>query len=371
MNERFEFHILQSFAPSNLNRDDTGAPKDAIFGGVRRGRISSQALKRAARMYMQDAGLVPEHARSYRTKRITNLLAGALTTRGAEASAAQAAAAAVIQAIGGTKKMKLKDGKTEYLLFIGHNELERLADAIWRKLQTSGTGKFTVDKGLSGEVESILADGGKGAIDVALFGRMLANLPEANADASCQVAHAISTHRVDRDFDYYTAVDDLKPDDTAGADMIGTVEFNSACYYRFSVIDLQQLAENLGESGLARGALTGYTKAVVEAIPTGKQNSFAAHNAPSMVLALKRLGQAPRNLANAFEAPVTGRGQGLIADSVRRVADYWQVIDEAYGSASAAILLDLTGTFPDRSSVRRVRSLEELCEAVVAASSLA
>ena len=88
------------------------------------------------------------------------------------------------------------------------------------------------------------------AIDLALFGRMLADLPEKNTDAACQVAHAISTHAVEREFDFYTAIDDLKPDDTSGADMMGTVEFNSACLYRYAVINWDKLVENLQEDGI-------------------------------------------------------------------------------------------------------------------------
>lgn len=369
MNKRVEFHVLQNFAPANLNRDDTGAPKDTVFGGARRGRISSQALKRAVRMYMQDSGLVPPQARSYRTKRLLNLLAKALEVRGADTTAASEAAQAVIETIGAPKKLRLREGKTEYLLFVGQAELEMIADATWKQMEATSGVKFRPEKALAEEIESILIKKGRGAIDVALFGRMLANLPEANADASCQVAHAISTHRVDREFDYYTAVDDLKPNDTAGADMIGTIEFNSACYYRYSVVDLQQLIENLGDPQLARRALESYANAVVEAIPTGKQNSFAAHNPPSTVLVTIRSGQAPRNLANAFEEPVYGKDRGFVAESVRRLGDYLQMVDGAYGKADSSILLDLTGVFPQHNGMVTVHSLTELVDAVVAAAS--
>src|SRR5690606_30773078 len=157
-------------------------------------------------------------------------------------------------------------------------------------------------------------DGGR-AVDLALFGRMLADLPDRNVDAACQVAHAISTHRVSAEFDYYTAVDDLKPDDTSGADMIGTVEFNSACYYRYANIDLRQLVKNLkGEAEevdaeLAEAAVRAFLIASRDAIPTGKQNSFAARNAPSFFLAVVR-DRGAWSLANAFVAPVNGQQEG-------------------------------------------------------------
>jgi len=160
-------------------------------------------------------------------------------------------------------------GKTQYLLFLGRKEVADLAEAIheyWdeivpikedsddkgkkkgKKLTAGGAPKEVKER-----IDSIF-NGGK-AVDVALFGRMLADMPEKNQSAACQVAHAISTHSVEREFDFYTAVDDLKPEDTAGADMMGTVEFNSACFYRYAVVDWQKLVENLqGDIGLAAKA---------------------------------------------------------------------------------------------------------------------
>ncbi|MEN1450714.1 type I-E CRISPR-associated protein Cas7/Cse4/CasC, partial [Pseudomonas aeruginosa] len=141
-----------------------------------------------------------------------------------------------------------------------------------------------------------LLDGGK-AVDVALFGRMLADLPEVNQDAACQVAHAISTHRVEREFDYFTAVDDRGGPDESGAGMIGQVEFNSATLYRYAVVDLRKLLGNLQNDGeLVLSALEAFTQAMVRAIPSGKQNTFAAHNLPAFVgVCLRHAG--PLNLA--------------------------------------------------------------------------
>lgn len=368
MSTRIEFHILQSFAPANLNRDDTGAPKDAIFGGTRRGRISSQALKRAARFHMQDGGLIPQHARSYRTKRLSGILSDDLAERGVNEELANALVKAAIQTIGSSKKkMQIKDDKTDYLMFLGGAELGRMADVLAAYAEQVGNGKVKISPDLTKELTGILKEKAKGAVDIALFGRMVANLPEANTDASCQVAHAISTHRVDRDFDYYTAVDDLKPLDTAGADMIGTVEFNSSCYYRYSVIDMRQLGENLGDADLARDALAAYTEAVVEAIPTGKQNSFAAHNPPTTVLVVMRKNQSPRNLANAFEQAVSMNNSGVMKESARRLGEYWTKVDTAFGPADRAWVLDLSEGFPKGASVEDVSSLRNLVDSVSSA----
>lgn len=366
-NTRIEFHILQSFAPANLNRDDTGAPKDAIFGGTRRGRISSQSLKRAARLYMQTGGLIPEHARSYRTKRVSGLLTDALIGKGIDKDKAEELVLAALQSIGSSKaRVRIKDSKTDYLIFLGRPELDQMTETLLEYARELGDAKVKVNKDLTDKLTRILTHEGKGAVDLALFGRMVADLPEANTDASCQVAHALSTHRVERDFDYYTAVDDLKPDDTAGADMIGTIEFNSSCYYRFSVVDLRQLKENLGDSERAREAVLAYARAAAEAIPSGKQNSFAAHNPPSTIMAVRRNQQPPRSLANAFEDAVVPNGTGVLGESARRLGEYWAKVDGAYGAADEAWVLDITGAFPKDSQAERVNSLDELIEALEA-----
>lgn len=366
MSKKIEFHILQSFAPSNLNRDDTGAPKDTLFGGSRRGRISSQALKRAARIYMRDGGLVPEHASSHRTNRIVSLLTKALVKRGINEEIAKAVAEAGIKSIGSQGKIKLKDGLTEYLLFVGRDELDGLTALLAEFASGLESPKVKISNDLSKKLTAVLTKKQKAAVDVALFGRMLANLPEGNTDASCQVAHALSTHRVERDFDYFTAVDDFRPEDTAGAGMIGTVEFNSSTYYRFSVVDTAQLGKNLESDDLARTAIASYAEAVVNAIPTGKQNSFAAHNPPSTVLVVVRNGQAPRSLANAFESPVPATAEGFQKESARRLGDYWQLLDGAFGEAHESWILDLSGGFPSDTGARSARSLRELIDGLTA-----
>jgi len=173
-------------------------------------------------------------------------------------------------------------------------------------------------------------DGGKAA-DLALFGRMIADLPERNVEAACQVAHALPTNRVSMEFDFYTAVDDLRPEDTAGADMLGTVEFNSACFYRYANVDFDALTKNLDDAELARRALWAFLRASITAVPTGKQNSMAAHNPPSFVLAVVRDG-GPWNLANAFLTPVQARqGGDLVQESIGRLDAYWGRLTAMYG----------------------------------------
>jgi CRISPR system Cascade subunit CasC len=343
-----ELHLLQNFAPSNLNRDDTGAPKDCELGGHRRARISSQSIKRAIRQTFGKEDLLEPTLLAARTKRAAQAIAERLHATNAEHSMDDAVvvAGALLNAI----KPSLHnpaDGKTQYLLFLGGAELDgaaAVADAHWEVLLAAGAAAATDngkkkaknDKGGLPPIiktELIRKLDGKRSADLALFGRMIADLPDQNVDAASQVAHAISTNRVSMEMDFYTAVDDLKPDDTAGADMLGTIEFNSACFYRYSNVDLAQLRSNLGaEDDLARKTLRAFLWSSILAIPTGKQNSMAAHNPPSLIVAVARE-SGPWNLANAFVKPVwPGQHGNLVELSVKALDTYWQQLTTMYGT---------------------------------------
>ena len=164
---------------------------------------------------------------------------------------------------------------------------------------------------------------------------MFADLSDRNVLAASQVAHAISTNRMGMDLDYYTAVDDLQPDDTAGAGMLGTVGFNSSCFYRYSNVDFGQLTKNLQDDReLAVAGLKAFITASINAIPTGKQNSMAAHNPPSFVLAVMREAQL-WNLANAFLQPMHPKGnEDLATCSIRALDTYWGKLSKMYGESA-------------------------------------
>jgi CRISPR system Cascade subunit CasC len=371
-----EFHLIQNFAPSNLNRDDTGAPKDALFGGYRRARVSSQCFKRAIRLAARDQSLVEPEFQGVRTKRLKSLLEERLATRGREDAGGRIEAA--LSAAG----LRLKDdGKTEYLLFLGDAEIEGFAaliDEYWDQLSSVEPGsekkrKKEAKANAPAEVvkkAKALLNGGK-AVDVALFGRMLADMPEVNQDAACQVAHAISTHRVEREFDYFTAVDDKGGPDETGAGMIGQVEFNSATFYRYAVIDAHKLLKNLQQDKeLTLLAVEAFAQAVVRAIPTGKQNTFAAHNPPSFVGVVVRHG-GPLNLANAFEKPVNARqDKSLTSLSVEAMASYEAKLSSIYSDGGDIwSYLDLTGEWPEEKgeAQKNVASLATWVKGQVAA----
>ncbi|HLJ68624.1 MAG TPA: type I-E CRISPR-associated protein Cas7/Cse4/CasC [Chloroflexota bacterium] len=334
-----EMHILQNFAPSNLNRDDTNAPKQADFGGVRRARVSSQSWKRAMRTAFAADSLLPPEDRGVRTKRLLKAIAERLTALGRpEDEAGQVARSAVVALGLGFDSKNQED--TQYLVFLGEQEITSIAGACeqyWEELlafkpeKKGSKAPPAVERRLRGTL-----DGGKAA-DIALFGRMLADLPEHNVDAAAQVAHAISAHKVGIEFDFFTASDDLKEraeGDDMGAGMMGTVEFNSACYYRYANVDLGQLARNLqGDTQLAQAALAAFVRAFISSIPGGKQNTFAAQSRPTLILAEYRDG-APQSLADAFAKPVQGGSEGLLASSVHALDDRYGRLATMYGDGA-------------------------------------
>lgn len=343
-----ELHILQNFAPANLNRDDTGSPKDCEFGGYRRARISSQCFKRAMRQAFDQQGLLDPSKLAARTKRLVE----EITKRLKDADKEEETARRVVENILNGVKLTVKDdGKTQYLLFLGAEEINAIAALCvqhWDALAAiaavpaseEGAKKKGKDAKKAGadavpvEIKNAMnkvLNGGKAA-DLALFGRMLADLPDKNVHAASQVAHAISTNKVSMEFDFYTAVDDLKPEDNQGSDMLGTVEFNSACFYRYANVDTTQLKKNLdGDGELANKTLEAFIRAAVTAIPTGKQNSMAAQNPPSFVLAVVRE-VGCWSLANAFVKPVRPNNDGdLIENSIKALDGYWGDLTAMYG----------------------------------------
>ncbi|MCW2723074.1 type I-E CRISPR-associated protein Cas7/Cse4/CasC [Pseudonocardia sp.] len=327
-----DIHILQTVPPSNLNRDDAGSPKQAVYGGARRARVSSQAWKRAARKAF--ANQVPEAELATRTKRISALLRDRLTARtGLEAEAAARIATALLSPLG------IKPGKkateTAYLLFFGLPQVDRLVDLVADRAHELAA---LADKALEEALKDLPVKEQLGSghpIDVALFGRMVADIPGLNVDAATQVAHALSTHAVETEFDYYTAVDDENTDDS-GAGMIGTVEFNSSTLYRFATLGVHQLVDNLGgDIEAAATALGVFLTAFVTSMPTGHQNSFAHRTLPNLVTVVIREDQ-PVNLVSAFEKPVPPR-EGIVGESVQRLIDELARANELWGRAPLAV----------------------------------
>lgn len=335
-----DIHILQTVPPSNLNRDDTGSPKTAIYGGVRRARVSSQAWKRATRtdfetdLDRQDLGV--------RTRRVIELLAEEITALRPDLEArAEDLATDVFKAVGIPTKAPKKGepGEAGYLVFLSRNQLEALARAAVEAAETDDVAKALKDANVKA-----LADR-QHSVDIALFGRMVANDSNLNVDAAAQVAHAISVHPVETEFDYFTAVDDVVASaDESGAGMIGTVEFNSATLYRYATVDVNRLQDNLGEATATRRAVEAFVRSFVRSMPTGKQNSFANRTLPEAVVVMVRDRQSI-NLVGAFEDPVRETEQvGRVKQACDALRDEALEIQRAYGEKPVASWITRVGS---------------------------
>ena len=339
-----ELHIIQNFAPSNLNRDDVGSPKECTFGGVRRARISSQALKRAMRKHksFQEAVKQAGGGIGVRTRQLKNELTKKLTARGInnEEERSKLIEFFIGKALGLKFGQKNPDN-TQYLLYVGQTDIENITAMLHDKKQPIVKAEDTEEiiKALKGLVSSKHKTY---AADIALFGRMVADDKAMNVDASCQVAHSISTHQVETEIDYFTAVDDLKAvdlEDDAGAGMIGQVELNGSCHYRYLNVDIASLRKNLGfNHDLTAATINGLIAAAALAIPTGKQNSTAAQNPPHYIKAILREDGQLWSLAGAFSRPVrilnkseSSQSHSYEEESVARLEDYFQKLKTAYG----------------------------------------
>ena len=292
-----DIHAIQTLPPSNVNRDDTGSPKTAVYGGVRRARVSSQSWKRAIRQYFleesdEELGIRSLEVIKYVAERII-----------ASASVTEDEAMKMAEKIFNDAGIKTKDQKTKALFFLGRKQADQLADAAI---------KGQTDKQM---LKQIFCD--NPAVDIALFGRMVADDPSMNEDASAQVAHAISTHEVQTEFDFYTAMDDLAPEDNAGAGMLGTIEYNSSTLYRYANISMHELVKQLGNKEQAITAAKLFIKAFANSMPTGKSNTFANQTLPQILMINIRQDR-PVNLVTAYENPVKSH-TGNASSSIERL----------------------------------------------------
>ena len=325
-----EFHIIQSLPPNNMNRDDTGSPKTAIFGGVRRARVSSQAWKKATRDVF--SSILDEEDLGTRTKYAVDLIAEQITHAAPEYSQDSITMAADVLGATGIQVKSDKNGKqtTGALFFISGAQSRDLANLA---IESRNDG-IAIDKKIAKSILDVKKNASDNAVDIALFGRMVADAPDLNVDAACQVAHAISIHKADTEFDYYTAMDDLTPEDNAGAGMIGTIEFTSSVLYRYATIDVPHLMSNLGDSAEATArAVRAFAHAFITSMPTGKQNTFANRTLPAAVLVQTRNTQ-PVSLANAFEEPIEPKGEkGRIQLACEALVDQEKMLDDAFDVA--------------------------------------
>ena len=365
-----DVHVLQTVPPSNINRDDTGSPKTAYYGGVRRARVSSQAWKRATRTAFEDH--LDRSSLGVRTKRVVDLVAERIVELDDNlAEQATQHAAAVLTAAGITlekprAKTKNKGADAEsteeeseqsqYLLFLSRSQVDQLATLAVKAAGDGGS----VDK----KAAKAAADTSN-SVDVALFGRMVADSADLNVDAAAQVAHAISVHAVDNEFDYFTAVDDKAPEDNVGAGMIGTIEFNSSTLYRYATVDLGALRHNLGDDEATAVAVEAFVRAFVTSMPAGKQTTFAHRTLPDAVVVQVRTGQ-PVNLVGAFEEAVeTGPGSSRVRRAAERLVTYGQDLDAAFDAQiTASFVVHVGEVTSSLAALGQVVTMDQLVDGV-------
>ena len=213
--------------------------------------------------------------------------------------------------------IKLKDDNNAALLFLSTAQARALARLAAEDCEEKDDYKKALKENPS--------------VDMALFGRMVASDPSLNYDAAAQVAHSISTHAVQNEFDYFTAVDDCAPEDSAGAGHLGTVEYNSSTLYRYATVNMVELVHLLGAEKAAQ-AVRVFGEAFIRSMPTGKQNSFANRTLPDAVYVTLREDQ-PVNLCGAFEKPVRKSEEGYAEPSKAALKRYAQELYATFAEA--------------------------------------
>ena len=296
-----DIHVIQTLPPSNINRDDTGSPKTAVYGGVRRARVSSQSWKKAIRDYFKENGNLSNVG--VRSLDVVNFLAEKIRELKPELSLEDAVNKSV-KTFNAAGISTTKDNRVKALFFLGKEQADNLAkEAV----------KDNLDKKALQEILNSNI-----AIDIALFGRMVADDASLNEDASAQIAHAISTHGVQSEFDFYTALDDLSKEDQSGAGMLGTIEYNSSTLYRYGNVALHEFYRQLNKNkGQTIEAIKLFVEAFLNSLPTGKMNSFANQTVPaSVVISLRK--DRPVSFVSAFESAVKTKlsQEGYINESI-------------------------------------------------------
>ena len=339
MTQFIQFHLLTAYPPANLNRDDTGRPKTAVFGGVERMRISSQSLKRAWRTSAVFEEVLAGRV-CKRTQRIGKEVEDHLLSKGVDAAKARAAARAIASVFGKVKPDSDSEPNptfTEQLVFVAPEERARALELA----EQYAAGDLTELK-----TDAILVRTDQAA-DIAMFGRMLADSPSFNRDAAVQVAHAITTHKIAVEDDYYVAVDDLKDSATredAGTSFIGVQEFGAGLFYTYICVDTDLLVRNLGgDTGLARDAVAALITSAATVAPKGKQTSYASRAYASYIRA--EVGKAqPRSLAAAFLRPIEQKSKDPAISSVEKLEAHAEKLAKAYGEIGLnTSVMNMTG----------------------------
>jgi len=313
--KKIEFHILQSFPVTCLNRDDVGSPKTAVVGGVTRARVSSQAWKRQVRLSLRDFGV----SIAVRTKHIQDVIAEGCTRLGAEQEKALEVGKYISDIL-----------SKDTLHFFSVTEAEALAG--YAQLHEFDTSSMDAKEVLK-EHNMALKGGFKhvDGLDIALFGRMAAQAPILNVEASASFSHAISTHRIANEIDFFTALDDYRSEENVetGSSHMGSLEFNSATYYRYISLDLGQLVQSLGDDTEIDTAVSAFIKALYVAVPSARQTTQSGSNLWDYARVYVRKGQ---RIQASFDEPVKAKGEGYLKPSIEALSSFLEKKEQLSGS---------------------------------------
>lgn len=349
MKRFLQLHLLTSYPPANLNRDDLGRPKTAVIGGTTRLRISSQSLKRAWRtsdIFQEKFGqITPDGTSGIRTKQYGEVIYATLLDGGIGEKKALEWARSLAGCFGKIKKDKEpfpNNLHIEQLAFISPEEQHSVHELITHLIATNTD---------PSDEQLDLLRMQNSAADLALFGRMLAKNPSYNIEAAIQVGHAFSVQKISVEDDFFTAVDDLNTkEDDVGAGHMGDIEFASGIFYTYINIDRELLLKNLSGCDNSKNDIwTRAIQAIVESAakvsPTGKQNSFGSRAYSHYVLA--ELGnQQPRSLALAYVNDIRGN---MLEESILKIEETRDKMTAVYGACSEKSyvlnILENKGTF--------------------------
>jgi len=303
--KHLELHIIQSVPVACLNRDDLNSPKTAVFGGVQRARVSSQSWKRAIREMAKE--ISPNQFRGERTRLMFGPLVKEMEDAGLSAADAEEGAKKIVDSLVKLDAKSTDKVKSTTLYFMSPLELQTLARS------------YAETRDVKKSLKSVNAKSLKDAADISVFGRMVANDHSLTVEAASMFSHALSTHKVDNEIDFFSAVDDLQPREESGAGMTSTLEFNSATYYRFVALNLDMLADGEHLASLSReerqNVVRTFVEAAIKAIPGARKNTMNGNTLPAYVLGVVREEGHPIQLVNAFENPVRS-SQGYAAKSI-------------------------------------------------------
>jgi len=336
-------HMLKNFAPTNLNRDDSNTPKTCVFGGVQRGRISSQCLKRSWRTSSVFEEEVGGNLLGKRTRKLPELVADYLRENKINEDFIKSASRK-LTGFGNKERKENKDGDfTAQMILYSPSDIAAIGEMLIELIHKCSDIK-EFEKLTAKELQASLKESSSRPItlDIALLGRMVTSDAFADVEASMQVAHAISTNKITMETDFFVAMDDLisgSGNDDLGAGMMGDIDYNSNCYYIYASLDLEELRANLKNTPdsekIVRAAIPALLNAMAFSNPSGKQNSFAGHSLPCAVCVECKDRKIPVSYANAFVKPVSADKNGdLVFNSIQKLADEVDSIKNDFGDLS-------------------------------------